>query len=110
MDSEYADEIALEQRVTTHTSRIDRAAQVIKELQQRIGAVEDRIEPTATITDAQATITARRTRPDITSELVSEMIAVKPPTAIANTRPALPCSGSVIVTTNVVRMRTRTSP
>ena len=43
-------------------------------------------------------------------ELVSAMIAVRPATAIAATLPPHPCGGSVIVTTNVVRIRTRTSP
>ena len=47
-------QIALEQRVSTHDVRIDRAAIVIKELQRRIGAVEERVEPGAFISEREA--------------------------------------------------------
>ena len=47
-------QMAMEQRVTVHESRIDRAALVIRELQRRIGTVEDRIDPGTPISDAQA--------------------------------------------------------
>lgn len=47
-------QIALEQRVSTHDVRIDRAAIVIKELQRRIGAVEERVEPGAFIGEREA--------------------------------------------------------
>jgi hypothetical protein len=46
--------MAMEQRVTTHDARIDRAAIVIRELQRRIGVVEERIDPGTPISDAQA--------------------------------------------------------
>ena len=62
------------------------------------------------MTAASAAPTANRTRPSGTSELVSAMIAVSPAIATAATRPPQPCGGNVIVTTNVVRIRTRTSP
>ena len=47
-------QMAIEQRVTTHENRIDRAALVIRELQRRVGAVEDRLEPGTPVSDAQA--------------------------------------------------------
>ena len=66
---------------------------------------------TAAATTASSTSPmASRTRPGRAPELVSAMIAVRPATAIAATLPPHPCGGSVIVTTNVVRIRTRTSP
>lgn len=47
-------QMVIEQQVTTHETRIDRAAVIIRELQRRIGAVEDRLEPGTPISDAQA--------------------------------------------------------
>ena len=44
------------------------------------------------------------------SELESATIAVNPATATAATRPAQPSGGSVIITANVIRIRTRTTP
>jgi len=41
---------------------------------------------------------------------VNATIAVSPATATAVTRPAQPSGGSVIITTNVIRIRIRTTP
>ena len=53
---------------------------------------------------------ARRTRAGRTSELVKATIAVNPATATAATRPPHPSGGSVIITTNVMMIRSRTRP
>ena len=53
---------------------------------------------------------ARRTRAGRTSELVKATIAVSPATATAATRPPQPSGGSVIITTNVTMISSRTRP
>lgn len=55
-------QIVLEQRVSTHDGRIDRAAVVIKELQRRIGAVEERVEPVAFIGEREAAEVSTRVK------------------------------------------------
>jgi len=47
-------QLALEQRTTEHTGRLDRAATVIKEMQRRLTVIEDQVQPSAYLTDAQA--------------------------------------------------------
>jgi hypothetical protein len=47
-------QIALEQRVDTHADRLDKAAQVIRAFDRRLGALEDQLHPTTHLTDAQA--------------------------------------------------------
>lgn len=47
-------QLALEQRVTTHTERLDKAAQVIRAFDRRLGSLEERLQPAAYLTDAQA--------------------------------------------------------
>ena len=65
---------------------------------------------TAAITATAATTSARRTRAGRTSELVNAMRAVVTATATAAVRPPQPSGGSVIMTTNVTRIRRRTRP
>ena len=64
----------------------------------------------AATTAAAAIRVARRTRAGRTSELVKAMIAVSPATATAATRPPHPSGGSVIITTKVTMIRSRTRP
>ena len=47
-------QLALEQRVTTHAERLDKAAQVIRAFDRRLGTLEDQLHPAAYVTDAQA--------------------------------------------------------
>jgi hypothetical protein len=47
-------QLALEQRVTTHAERLDKAAQVIRAFDRRLVALEDQLHPAAYLTDAQA--------------------------------------------------------
>lgn len=47
-------QLALEQRVTSHAERLDKAAQVIRAVDRRLGALEDQLHPAAYLTDAQA--------------------------------------------------------
>ncbi|GAC1559931.1 MAG: hypothetical protein NVS2B7_34410 [Herpetosiphon sp.] len=47
-------QLAIEQRTTEHASRLDRAATVIKEMQRRLSVIEDQVQPSAYLTDAQA--------------------------------------------------------
>jgi hypothetical protein len=47
-------QIALEQRVDTHADRLDKAAQVMRAFDRRLGALEDQLHPTTYLTDAQA--------------------------------------------------------
>ncbi len=47
-------QLALEQRVSTHDDRLDKAAHVIRAFDRRIGALEEQLQPTAYLTDAQA--------------------------------------------------------
>jgi hypothetical protein len=65
---------------------------------------------TVAISAATATTTATRTREARTSELVRATTEVRPAIATAATRPPQPSGGSVIMTTNVVRIRKRTRP
>ncbi len=45
----------MQTQITTINARVDRAAVVVSDLQRRLNAVERRVTPAATITDAQAT-------------------------------------------------------
>lgn len=47
-------QLALEQRVNTHADRLDKAAQIIRAFDHRLGALEDQLQPTAYLTDVQA--------------------------------------------------------
>ncbi|HEX6292905.1 MAG TPA: phage antirepressor N-terminal domain-containing protein [Herpetosiphonaceae bacterium] len=53
---------ALEQRVTEHDGRLDRAATVIKEVQRRLTSVDDPLVPSAAISDGQAAGIAARVK------------------------------------------------
>ncbi len=55
-------QLALEQRVTEHNGRLDRAATVIKEVQRRLTSVEDQLAPDAAITEGQAAEIAARVK------------------------------------------------
>ena len=55
-------QLALEQRVTEHHGRLDRAATVIKEVQRRLTSVEDQLAPDAAITEGQAAEMAARVK------------------------------------------------
>jgi hypothetical protein len=47
-------QLSLEARVATHDERFQRAAIVIRNMQQRLGALEERIQPAELITEAEA--------------------------------------------------------
>lgn len=47
-------QLALEQRVSLQTDRLDKAAQVMRAFDRRLGALEEQLQPTALLTDAQA--------------------------------------------------------
>lgn len=47
-------QLALEQRVTVQSERLDKAAQVIRAFDRRLGAIEEQLQPSASLTDAQA--------------------------------------------------------
>lgn len=48
-------QIEIQAQVTTVNSRVDKAAIVVRDLQQRLSAVERRVEPASCISDTQAT-------------------------------------------------------
>jgi hypothetical protein len=48
-------QLALERRMATSESRLDRAAAVVGQIQQRLAAVEHRLAPGQPVTDEQAT-------------------------------------------------------
>ncbi|HEX6290589.1 MAG TPA: phage antirepressor N-terminal domain-containing protein [Herpetosiphonaceae bacterium] len=47
-------QLALEQRVSTQAERLDKAAQVMRAFDRRLGALEDQLHPSAYLTDTQA--------------------------------------------------------
>ena len=55
-------QLALEARVTTHDERFQRAAVVIRDIQQRLGALEERIQPAEVITEAEASEVASQVK------------------------------------------------
>lgn len=47
-------QLVLEQRVTTHETRLNGAASIIKEVQRRLTVIEEQVVPSGTISDAQS--------------------------------------------------------
>lgn len=67
-------QLALETRVTEHDDRFRRAAVVIRDMQVRLGVLEERIQPAALITEAEAS--------EVSSQVkaLAEVLAQRDPT------------------------------
>ena len=67
-------QLALETRISTHDDRFKQAGLVIRDMQQRLGALEERIQPAQLITEAEASEVASQIK------ALAEVLTTRDPT------------------------------